>query len=106
MKHDNFTIPTNPFPIGWSIQPMPCKPGEKSTWAATYKTVTQTGFTSAESAYKYLCNQMSQVIAALEDEIAEISGEQPFDPDNCAIPAMHNFWQEKISKGATNGKAD
>lgn len=69
MQQDNFVIPTNPFPIGWSVQQMPVKPGESQVWAATYKGVTQTGFPTAEKAYKYLCNQMAQVIASLEDEL-------------------------------------
>ncbi|MCB0303985.1 MAG: hypothetical protein KDI38_09410 [Calditrichaeota bacterium] len=106
MKQDSFAIPTNDFPIGWSVYPIPKKPDEPQTYAVCYKRVVSKPFKSEKAAFVFLCNQMAQVIASQEDEIAEISGEQPFDPDNCAIPAMNNFWQEKISKGAANGKAD
>ena len=110
MKQDSFAIPTNDFPIGWHVQQMPTKPGEPATWAATYKTVTQTGFPTAEKAYKFLCNQMAQVIAAQEDVIADLSGEVPFDPDDPSGAAfavvLDRFYDDKKRKEATNGNAD
>lgn len=81
MKQESFLIPTNDFPIDWSVYQIPRKPGDPQTWAAAYKTVVQTGFPSEEKALRFLCNQMAQVIAAQEDEIAEIGDEPPFNPE-------------------------